>query len=129
MSFRSDVVRRHRFDEDLRGVSDGEDVDFCVRLGSKAILMIAPRVRLEHRQSPEGRLQDHYLRRQARSEYYLYWKSWNHGIKNRLCFAWINVGFGLQAIIGILRRCSLEPWRALCAGVRDARTVAYGNLP
>jgi GT2 family glycosyltransferase len=129
MSFRSSVIRNHRFDQDLCGVSDGEDVDFCLRLGPHALLMIAPRARLEHRQSTGGRLHDHYLRRQARSEYFLYWKNWNHGIKNRLCFAWMNVGFALQAMLGILRRCSFEPWRALRAGVRDARTVACASIP
>jgi GT2 family glycosyltransferase len=127
MSFRADAVRGHRFDENLRGVSDGEDVDFCLRLGSDALLMIAPRARLVHKQSSGGRLQDHYLRRQARSECYLYWKNWNRGMKNRLCFAWVNVGFALEATLGSLRRRSLEPWRALRAGVRDARMVAYGN--
>jgi glycosyltransferase involved in cell wall biosynthesis len=123
MSFRADIIRRCRFDEKLRGVSDGEDVDFCARLGPDVVLMIAPRARLEHRQSPSGRLRDHYLHRTVRSEHFLYRKNWNRGIKNPLCFVWLNVGFGLSATLGSLRHCSLDPWRAWRAGVLDARAV------
>lgn len=123
MSFRADAVRGCRFDENLHGVCDGEDVDFCVRLRRGTTLMIAPRARLVHNASPSGRLRDHFLRRNARSEYFLYWKNWNHGIKNRLCFLWLNVGFGVMGFLGMLRRRSLEPWRALRAGVQDAREV------
>jgi len=121
MSFRADAVRSYLFDEGLQGVSDGEDVDFCVRLGPDAVLLIAPAARLEHRQSPKGRLRNHHLHRQARSICFLYWKNWHHGFWNRLCFAWLGTGFALLATIGSLRRFSLEPWRALFAGVRDAK--------
>lgn len=125
MSFRADVIREQRFDHDLRGVSDGEDVDFCVRLQPDTILMIAPRARLEHKQSLGERFRGHYLRRQARSEYYLYGKNWSWGFKNRLCFGWLNVGFALLATLGSLRRRSLEPWRALRSGAQDARAVLH----
>jgi GT2 family glycosyltransferase len=127
MSFRADVIRGHRFDERLQGVSDGEDVDFCARLGPNAVLMIAPRARLEHKQSPAGRFQGHYMQRQMRSLYYLYWKNWDQGVKNRLCFAWLNAGVVLLVTLGSLRRGSLEPWRALRAGVREAKSIFLQN--
>jgi glucosyl-dolichyl phosphate glucuronosyltransferase len=128
MSFRADVIRGYRFDDRLRGVSDGEDVDFCVRLKPDTILMIAPRARLEHKQSPSGRLQVHHLHRDVRSQYYLYRKNWRRGTKNRLYFAWLNVGLALQATLGSVRRGSLEPWRALLAGVQDARMALRTDL-
>ena len=127
MSFRADMIRGHQFDESLQGVSDGEDVDFCVRLGPDAVLMIAPRARLEHKQSSAGRFQGHYLQRLVRSQYYLYWKNWDQGVRNRLCFAWLNAGVALLATIGSLRRGSLEPWRALRDGMRDAKPILPGN--
>ena len=123
MSFRAQAIRKLRFDESLRGVSDGEDVDFCVRLGRGPLLMMAPRARLIHNQSPAGRGQDHWLRRHARAQYFLHWRNWNAGRWAQLLFAWLNVGYGLTATWGSIRKLSLQPWMAFLAGVRDAREV------
>ena len=123
MSFRAEAVRNVRFDERLRGVSDGEDVDFCISLGPRAPLFIAPRARLIHNQSPIGREQRHWLARTSRAAFYLYGRHWKHGFKNRLCFCWLNVGCALLASVGVLRKRSLGPWRAFFSGVRDAREV------
>jgi glucosyl-dolichyl phosphate glucuronosyltransferase len=124
MSFRSEAIRKLRFDENLRGVSDGEDVDFCNRLGPDAVLMIAPRARLVHNQSQSGREQNHWLRRRARAEHYLYRRNWDVGIKNRLCFYWLNVGYALIAALACLRREALGPWRSLLAGIREGASAA-----
>jgi GT2 family glycosyltransferase len=121
MSFRAEVIRGMRFDDNLVGVSDGEDVDFCTRLGPKAVLFVAPRARLLHRQSPSGRELDHQLRREARAKHYLYYRNWNHGFRNKLYFIWLNVGYGLAATAACLRRISLAPWRALVAGMREGK--------
>src|SRR5260370_34076428 len=56
MSFRAEVIRGKYFDENLRGVSDGEDVDFCARLDPATILLITPRARPQHYHTPIGRL-------------------------------------------------------------------------
>lgn len=123
MSFRADAVRKLRFDRNLRGVSDGEDVDFCARLGRRAILMMTPKARLVHNQSPSGREQNHWLQRESRSQHYLYRRNWKHGLMNRVCFLWLNIGFMLVAIPASARRGSVEPWRALRAGIRDAKAI------
>ena len=123
MSFRAEAIRGLRFDDNLRGVSDGEDVDFCARLGRNAILMITPRARLLHRQSPAGREQGHQLRREARAKHYLYYRNWHYGFRNRLCFFWLNVGYGLAAMVASLRRGSLEPWNALVAGASEGKNA------
>lgn len=78
MSFRASVIRGKLFDENLRGVSDGEDVDFCTRLGREVKLLIAPRARLEHHHSAV-RLHDHWLRRSVRGNIFLYRKNWKKG--------------------------------------------------
>jgi GT2 family glycosyltransferase len=124
MSFRADAIRAHRFDENLTGVSDGEDVDFCAQLGPDAVLMIAPRARLAHKASPVGRTRDHWLRRFARANHYLYHRNWARGFRNGLAFVWLNVGLGLAALLACARRASLAPWRALREGTHEGTRVA-----
>jgi GT2 family glycosyltransferase len=123
MSFRAGAVRELRFDENLVGVSDGEDVDFCARLGPQALLLIAPKARLVHNQSPAGRECGHWLARHARALTYLYRRNWRHGVKNRLCYLWLNVGYVLVATLASLRSGSVVGWRALLAGIGDARNI------
>lgn len=127
MSFRAAAIRRQQFDSNLRGVSDGEDVDFCVRLGPKATLLVAPRARLVHEASPVGREITHHLRRDARSLCYLYNRNWRHGVKNRLAYRWLLCGFSLIATWASVRRRSLVPWRALLDGIRDAEAIPQGK--
>jgi GT2 family glycosyltransferase len=121
MSFRAEVVREMRFDENLKGVSDGEDVDFCARLGHERLLLIAPTARLVHNHSPSERLRDHWLRRSARGNFFFYQKNWNVGFKNKLCYAWLWTGYILVASFASLRRYSLDPWRALRTGSLEAK--------
>lgn len=127
MSFRAGAVKGIAFDENLHGVSDGEDVDFCVRLG--AALFIGPAARLVHNQSPQGREQGHWLRRHARGTVYLYRRNWNRGWWNRACIAWLYAGYGLMATAGSILRLSAEPWRALLAGRREGMAAARGTIP
>ena len=119
MSFRMAGIRNVHFDEALRGVADGEDVDFCLTLGREAVLVVVPGARLEHRQSPVGRLTDHWLRRSARATHFLYRKHWRHGIKNRVSFLWLQAGYALVAAISTLRQRSFSPWHALRTGIRE----------
>ena len=126
MSFRASAVRHVRFDENLRGVSDGEDIDFCARLGHGAELWMTPKARLIHKESTAGRERDHWLKRDASSSYFHYWKNWNQGVRNRLCFFWLNAGYGLVATFGSLRAGSLRPWKAMLEGAREGRAVVAG---
>ncbi len=126
MSFRADVIRGKRFDKNLHGVSDGEDVDFCIQLGSATRLLIAPRARLEHRHSPIGRLGDHWLRRHARGNLFLYRKNWNRGLLNKLSYKWLWLGYSAVATAASCRRLSLDPWRALRLGAREASNALVG---
>lgn len=135
MSFRGNAIRGRCFDENLRGVSYGEDVDFCARLGPDALLVIAPRARLVHKKSPIGRLQDHWLRGFARANHYLYHRNWEREFRNRLAFVWLNIGLGLVASLASVRRASLAPWRALRKGAHEGTMVGRplpvtdGNVP
>ncbi len=128
MSFRAEAIRGKYFDENLdlnlSGVSDGEDVDFCSRLDPDAVLLIAPRARLQHYQSPAGRLADHWLRRHARGNLFLFHKHWNRGLSNRLSYRWLCFGYSAVALVASCRRLSLEPWHALRLGAHEASNAS-----
>ena len=124
MSFRADAIRGIQFDENLSGVSDGEDVDFCAHLKPRSLLLITPKARLVHNQSPTGRSQKHWTSREAKSNHYLYHRNWRSGVFNRLCFCWLNLGYGIVAAFASLRRGSLEPCRDLLEGMREGRRVS-----
>jgi GT2 family glycosyltransferase len=121
MSFRANAIGGLRFDDNLRGVCDGEDVEFCARIGPDSLLMIAPRARLVHNLSPSGRDKSHWLRRHARAQYYLYLKNWNRGLQNRIWFYWLNTGYALVAMWASVRKLSIKPWQALLTGIRESK--------
>ncbi len=133
MSFRAAALAGRRFDERLAGVCDGEDVDFCARLGPRAVLLMAPAARLAHHRSPVGREPIHWLRRQARSEAYLYFRNWRGGDwrawPRRLCFAWLQTGYAVAALAGCARHRSARAWRAWRAGLADAHRIAAPGDP
>ena len=120
MSFRAHAIRGKWFDKNLYGVSDGEDVDFCARLGPGAKLLIAPGARLAHYHSSSGRLQDHWLRRMVRGNVFLYRKNWKRGVMNRGCYAWLMVGFALVAVYACVSKLSTAPFKALLTGLDEA---------
>ncbi len=121
MSFRSEAVSSIRFDTRLRGVCDGEDVDFCARVQGR--MVICPQARLAHYCSSSGRSQDHWLRRQVQSYHYLYRRHWASGIVNRLCFAWLNAGYFILATYTSLRHRSTAPWRAIVKARREVKRI------
>jgi glycosyltransferase involved in cell wall biosynthesis len=124
MSFRASVVRNHRFHGALRGLPPGEDVDFCARLGPHATLVIAPRARTTHDQSPIGRTTEHWLKVYAQGNLYPYYRNWSCGIRNHLACAWFTIGCAFLAVFACLRRRSLAPWHALLQGLREAARLA-----
>jgi GT2 family glycosyltransferase len=124
MSFRMTAIAGTVFDENLSGACEGEDVDFCMHLPSPAVLLIAPKARLIHKQTPVARSSQHWLYLHARTNWYLYRRNWNFGIKNRLCLLWLNVGYCAVTAAVSLYRFSLAPWGSLFKAIADSRTLA-----
>jgi GT2 family glycosyltransferase len=125
MSFRADEIRGLWFDENLPGTS-AEDIDFCARLPRNSVLLITPQARLMHKRSPEGRNPAHWLELHAQDTNYMRQRHWRLGIGNSLCFAWLNVGYALAAILSCARRMSLQPWRAWKRGAKRGRSLGRG---
>jgi len=124
MSFRADLVRDIRFDESLCGLPPGEDIDFCVRVGPRTTLVIAPQARIAHHPSPTGRSKDYWIKEYAQGKLYVYHRNWQWGLGNRICCLWFEIGCALAATLASLRRGSLGPWRAFLGGVREAASLA-----
>ena len=125
MSFRASAIRTHRFDATLKGVSDGEDVDFCARLDRSSVLLITPSARLVHKQSPVGRSREHWLVRHARTAGYLYRRNWAYGIRNRLAFAWLNCGYLTVAIVNAIRRGSTAPFFDYRRAIQESKALVH----
>lgn len=129
MSVKRTALNSDRFDDRYRGAG-AEDVDLSWRLSERHPLLMTARARLVHVRTDTGRAQDHWLRNDALASYYLYRRLWSTAVRNGICFAWLNVGYAVLATLASLRRFSLDPWRALHAGVRDARAVLHpGSEP
>lgn len=116
MSFRASAVRALRFDTNLTGASIAEDIDLCARLPRGAVLVIAPKARLCHKRSAIGRTTAHWLDEHAQSSAYMRWRNWNRGLRDDLCFFWLQIGYAVMAAIGSVKRGSLEPFRAWTRG-------------
>lgn len=116
MSLRHSAINGTRFDSDLRGVSDGEDVDFCVRL--KGSYLIDPRCKLTHHFDSSGREESHWVRRHARGNTYLYLRNWR---SHRVAYGWLRLGWMVAAGLGCLSRRSLAPWHSMKMGISEGR--------
>lgn len=127
MSFRAATVRHLRFDPKLTGGCLAEDIDFCARLPLGAVLLIAPEARLFHERSVVGRPTGHWLEEHAQSSAYMRTRNWNRGLGDDLCFGWLQIGYALMAVIGSVKRRSLEPFRAWKRG--RARGLSFASSP
>lgn len=124
MSFRAKVVGNLRFDANLTGGSLAEDIDFCAHLPQGSKLVIAPNARLIHKRSAVGRAPAHWLDPHAQSSSYMRERNWNRGFRDDVAFAWLQVGYALMAAIGMVKRLSLEPFRAWMRGAARGRGFA-----
>ena len=123
MSFRADVIRGLRFDPRLSGCSLAEDIDFCAHLPQGAILVIAPRARLIHKRSAVGRATAHWLDAHAQSSAYMRLRNWHRGLNDDLSFTWLQIGYGVMAAVGSLKRGSFEPFSAWQVGRARGRSL------
>jgi GT2 family glycosyltransferase len=119
MSLRRSALNGTRFDHNLHGVCDGEDVDFCVRLNGT--YFIDPRCQLTHHSNPVGREADHWIRRHARAYTYLYLRNWS---SHKLAYFWLYLGWLFAAALGCASRVSLRPLLAFFQGYREGKSAA-----
>ena len=119
MSLRKSTLHGLRFDESLRGVADGEDVDFCVRL--KGIFYMNPRCQLTHHFNSSQREKTHWTQRHARANTYLYQRNWS---QHKIAYAWLRAGYFVAALLGCVSRRSIDPMCAMLAGCSEGKQAA-----
>jgi glycosyltransferase involved in cell wall biosynthesis len=124
MSFRARVIAGVQFDENLRGSSEGEDVDFCMHLPPGTRLAIDPRARLVHKASPLGRRTEHWSAAVVRGTSYLYHRNWR---SSHLAFGWLMTGFASIALLATLKQRSSRPWDDFVGAYRYGRSVGLAS--
>ncbi|MGH9170253.1 MAG: glycosyltransferase family 2 protein [Acidimicrobiales bacterium] len=128
MSYRLDVVLRHRFDDRLEGYSKAEDKDFGFRVSRSGRLAVETRARCVHDLSPANR----WGSRRHAYEATVIVAAWaaeqaGNGI-SRLAFAWSAAGDAcLRVGLGLARRDKAELSRAL-GTVQALGRIAIGRL-
>ncbi len=127
MSFRTSRVGDVRFDPNLRGASEGEDVDFCLHLPAGSRLEIDPRARLIHKVSTAARKDEHWIASVVRGNSYVYHRNWQRSLRNRFAYAWLICGFGVLATISCLKRRSLLPLKELRRAMQYGREVGLAK--
>jgi GT2 family glycosyltransferase len=100
MSFRKHVLQQFRFDENLLGYANAEDLDFSFRVSRHYKLMLAPLAKVYHHVSPIERDRlDIYFSNKIFHAYYLFRKNIPGTISNWFDFIWLNIGYMLSALI------------------------------
>jgi GT2 family glycosyltransferase len=127
MSFRIARTGGLRFDQNLRGPCEGEDVDFCLHLPAGARLQIDPRARLVHNKSATARADEHWNASAVRGISYLYYRNWRHGWRNFIDFAWLMTGFAILVLLACVKSASPTPWKEFTKAARYGRKVGLGR--
>ena len=124
MSFRASSVKNIRFDDNSKGASPGEDLDFCAQFPRSEVLVIAPKARLVHNKTPQARPVIHWLSLHVQVYYYLHQRHWRSGVWNNICFAWLKAGYASAAVLSCIRRGSSDSWFAWREGARKGVALA-----
>jgi GT2 family glycosyltransferase len=120
MSVSRSALGSERFNSNYRG--RGEDVDVSWRVSERFPTLLTPRARLTHLCTNVGRVREHWITSVVTSQYYLYYRHWNAGITNRICFFWFHCGVLIVAAVASVRQGSLVPLWALIDGIRQAHS-------
>ena len=129
--YRREIVESFRFDsryEHFGGYAYCEDLDFSYGVSTRGYaLMVVPQLRLVHKESPTGRLNDYMfsVTQVANRGMFVekHWGTWYH----RFCFLWSTLGLigsnGLMALLGkrswqsfLGNLYGLARWAAHCSG-------------
>jgi glycosyltransferase involved in cell wall biosynthesis len=122
MSFRRTVFEHERFDEELAGYADKEDIDFTYRVSRRFVLLQTPRGKCDHLKTQTSRMTESQVQRMKLSNHlYLYRKNMPQDLRHKAALWWgflglfvLNIG---QAIFkkesGLLSGMVMAGWEQL----------------
>lgn len=122
VAYRTDLVRRLRFDEQFTGYVYGEDLDFSGRLAREAPILHTPATWYIHDWAPEGRANDEMWYRRSRQEGYYRLRLIEHTPLNLAAFGLSVAAETALAAREAARAGRLAPLRRYLHGLRE--TVA-----
>ena len=117
--FRTDLLRRHPFDERFPGYAPGEDLDMSQRLAAEAPILQVPSVRYLHEWDPRERVAPQRWHQRGRRETYFRLKHLDDSALTRVAFYLSLVGESAVAIAASLRERDSHPVRGYVGGVRE----------
>ena len=134
VAFRTDLLRRHRFDETFVGRIPAEDMDLTVRLARERPLLNTPATWYMHQHAPSGRTSsEEFWYRRSRQEAYFRLRHIGRDPLTLAAFA-VSIAGELAGVAGIAARVRHPgPLRAYLRGlaetVDEARGRGRGRLP
>ncbi|MHA1833452.1 MAG: glycosyltransferase family 2 protein [Candidatus Baldrarchaeia archaeon] len=110
MSFKSNIFKEFGFDENLKGYSYLDDVDFSYRVSRKYRLLITPKARVIHKTTPKSSSEGYYELK-VYYHYLIFRKLVNKNMKSITAFYISLLGNLIQAIIASLivrKKCPIN---------------------
>ena len=128
IAYRTDLARRHPFDERFDGYALGEDLEMAVRLSRDGPILQIPEAYYSHEPASGGRnARDRWYYR-GRRETYFRLKRLDRSLLTRIAFAISLVGEGGAALAETARERDLHHVRSFARGVRETLAELNGGL-
>ena len=119
VAYRTDLVRKHPFDERFGGYALGEDLEMAVRLSRDAPILQIPEAHYAHKPASGGRnARDRWYYR-GRRETYFRLQRLDRSLLTRIAFAISLVGEGGAALAETVRERDPHHVRSFTRGVRE----------
>jgi len=127
MSFRRELLKNIKFDENYRGYSFGEDFEFCYRFSRKYKLFINTKARLYHKSSNNKYNLKQHTMAHVWGYYYFFSQVLDKNLWNCLCFFWLNIGFLGNAFIKLLKTKNMEALLGIFFGYLKIYNYIFNN--
>lgn len=105
MCYKKEVFKTLKFDENLKGYTVAEDIDFSYNIHNKFFngLYLTPHASILHRYSREGRYPTRKMSYINQIDhFYFFFKNLNTSLKNRIIFVWSLIGISLLRVLNFL---------------------------
>jgi len=117
MAVKREVLKKFKFDENLRGAGPMDDCDFCYRVSRKYKIIYTPYAKLIHNVAKTGGQRTAKIKWRKmfmENSYYLFKKNFPDRIYNKLAFWWSIFGLSLILLVS-----DFEDFKGLMIGVKS----------